>query len=273
MGLGTSEVSRRETIGAHPHAKPAIVSEVLWRALALLAALVIPLVLMIDALARSLPGPWLAAAIAFGCALPIAFRFAEHRSQALLGAALAGFAGLLAPEVPNLIRATRELESMPVHDLREGPIVAEPGEWIVVRGYLRNEWTLDEYRVAEGERPDQNAPAKAVVVPLLGTEDELVDASEGIVLVARVDPELAKAGGLQTLRGKLVEVAPEIVEALFVMQDGTTGKGRARMLDSFDLPTKSQAWTQAGLLIAAMLLGAGLLVTSVPSVTTRPSPS
>jgi hypothetical protein len=242
---------------------------VLWRALALLAALVIPLVLMLDAVA--LPSPWIGAALACGCALPIAFRFVEHRSQALLGAALAGFAGLLAPEVPELIRATRDLESMPVHDLREGPIAAEPGEWVVVRGYLRNEWTLDEYRVAEGERPDQNVAAKAVIVPLLGTEGEQVDASAGIVLVARVGPELAQTGGLQTLRGKLVEVAPEIVEALFVLQDGATDLDRARMLDTFDVPSKGQAWTKAGLMIAAMLLGLGLLVTS--PTTTRPATS
>src|SRR5262245_8379902 len=139
-----------------------MVSPVLWRALALLAAIVIPLVLMLDAVV--LPSPWVGATIACACALPIAFRFAEQRSQALLGAALAGFAGLLAPDVPDLIRATREL---PVHDLRDGPITAETGEWIVVRGYLRNEWMLDEYRVAEGERPDRNTPAPAIVVPLL----------------------------------------------------------------------------------------------------------
>jgi hypothetical protein len=232
---------------------------VLWRALALLAAIVIPLVLLLDPVA--LPSPWIGAALAFACALPLAFRFAEHRSQAVLGAALAGFAGLLAPELPDLVRATREL---PVHDLREGPIAAQTGEWIAVRGYLRNEWTLDEYRVAQGERPDQNERAAAVVVPLLGSEGEQVDASQGIVLVARVDPELARTGGLQTLHGKLVEVAPEIVEALFVLQGGTTGLDRARMLDTLDRPTESEAWTRAGLLIAAMFLALGLLVTCVP---------
>lgn len=244
----------------------------LWRALALLAAIVIPLVFMLDALARLIPSPWVGAAIACACALPIALRFAEHRSQALLGAALAGFAAMISPDVPGLFRGSAELESMPVHDLREGPIVAEPGEWIVVRGYLRNEWTLDEYRVAQGERPDQNEAAKAVLVPLLGTEGEQVDASVGVVLIARVSPELAEQGGLHTLRGKLVEVAPEIIENLFVMQGGSPGQGRARMLDALDRPSKSQAWTQAGLLIAAALLGAGLLVTSVTRTrTTQPA--
>ncbi len=243
----------------------------LWRVLALFAALVVPLVLMLDAVARLLPSPWVGAALAAGLALPLAFRFAEHRSQALLGAALAGFAGLLSPDVPRLIRATNELESMAVLDLREGPIAAATGEWVVVRGYLRNEWTLDEYRVADGERPDQNAPAKAVLVPLLGTEGEQVDASAGLVLIARVSPELAEAGGLQTLRGKLVEVAPDIVETLFTLPEGTTGRGRAQMLDSFDLPTKSEAWTQFGLLVAAALLGLGLLVTSVSPSSRPPS--
>jgi hypothetical protein len=236
---------------------------VLWRALALFAALVIPLVLMLDVVARALPSPWVGAALAFACGLPLAKRFAEQRSQALLGAALAGFAGLLAPEVPDLFRATRGVEGVAVHDLREGPLVAETGEWVSVQGYLRNEWTLDEYRVAEGERPDQNAPAKAVIVPLLGTEGEQVDASAGGVLVARVGPELAESGGLQVLRGRLVEVAPEIVETLFTMPEGATGKGRARMLDTFDLPTKSGAWTQIGLMVAAALLGAALLVICV----------
>ena len=233
-----------------------------WRALAVFAALVIPGVLMIDVIARALPGAWLGAALAGGCALPIVFRFVEHRSQALLGAALAGFAGLISPEVPSMFRATGELDRMEVHDLREVPIDAEPGEWIVVRGYLRNEWTLDEYRVNRGQRPDQNAPAKAVLVPLLGTQGEQVDAGAGLVLVARVSPELAERGGLQTLRGKLVEVAPALVESLFTTQDGTSVEGRARMLDTFDLPTKSEAWTQLGLLLAAGLLAAGLLVTS-----------
>lgn len=240
---------------------------VLWRALALLAALVLPLLLMLAPLARALPEPWVGAALAFACALPIAWRFVEQRVQALLGAALAGLAALLAPQLPPVLRATASLDELPLHDLREAPLDAAAGEWVSVRGYLRNEWTLDEYRVAKGERPDQNSQAPAVIVPLLGTEAEQVDASTGIVLVARVTPELAARGGLHTLRGHVVEVSPQIVETLFLLPEGVDARGRARMLDTFDLPTPSEAYTQLGLLVAALLLGSGLLVTAVPSGT------
>jgi hypothetical protein len=103
-----------------------------------------------------------------------------------------------------------------------------------------------------------------VIVPLLGTEAEQVDASTGLVLVARVPPELAERGGLHTLRGHVVEVSPQIVEALFVLPEGVDARGRARMLDTFDLPTPSEAYTQLGLLIAALVLGSLLLVGATP---------
>ncbi|HLT36080.1 MAG TPA: hypothetical protein VK034_07335, partial [Enhygromyxa sp.] len=63
------------------------------RAFATLAAIVVPLLLTLDAIARLLPDvAWLGPAIAAACALPVVYAARLARGQALLGAALATMA-------------------------------------------------------------------------------------------------------------------------------------------------------------------------------------
>ncbi len=240
---------------------------VLWRALALLAALVVPILLMLEPIAAALPSAWIGATIALGCALPIVLRANDQRTQALLGAALAGVAALVGPELPGLWRARAGIDSLPVHDLRAAPLPTEASDYAAVQGYLRTEWVLDEYRVEKGTRPDQNERANAVLVPLLGTEGEAIDATAGVIVIARVTPELAERGGLVTVRGKLGPVAPGVIEALFAVQGQVAGEVPARMLDSFELPTPGQVWTRVAVFVVAMLLALALLGTAVPRET------
>lgn len=249
----------------------------LLRGFAVLAAIAVPLVLTIDAVTRVLPDlPWLGPALAAAFALPIVFAARFARGQAAIGAGVAAMAAAASAEVPELLAITGDEQALVIHDLREGPLPATREGYVAVRGFLRSDWQVDEYRVAAGERPDQNQAAKAVLVPLLGTNAERieVEADEmGRVLVARVTPTQVEAGPLVTLRGRLGPVAPDIVDSLFAIQIDAKGRAsetmvrpEAVMLDTFDMPTRSQAITRAGLAIGASVLALLLLLLALPRV-------
>src|SRR5690606_33997946 len=149
----------------------ATLDPVIPRAFATLAAIVVPLLLTLDAIARLLPDvAWLGPAIAAACALPVVYAARLARGQALLGAALATMAAATSAELSEQLAITSDDEQeLAVHDLRDGPLPAGRDGYVVVRGFLRGDWQVDEYRVAHGQRPDQNEQAEAVLVPLLGT--------------------------------------------------------------------------------------------------------
>ncbi|GEM_PF-2471441 len=245
----------------------------LLRAFALLAALAIPLLWSVDAVTGALGGTlamWGGPILAALCTLPILYTATEHRGQAVLGAALAAMATGMSPEVPELLRVTGDEAGLSVHDLREAPLALDAGtegDYVALRGYLRQEWVVDEYAVASGQRPDQNERAQAVLLPLLGTQDATVADRGGVLVVARVDPERLELPDLQVLRGRLAPVSPEIGEALFAVQGGErVGQVTAPviMLDTFDLPTRGQALTRMALAVGAALLALVLLLTAIP---------
>lgn len=248
------------------------------RALAILAALAVPLLMTIDPVTAPLSGMlWIGSVIAAACAVPIIVVAKEHRGQAILGAALAAMAAGLSPDVPELLALTGDEDSMPVQDLRVSPLPrsrAHSRDYVAVRGYVRREWMVDEYGVAEGERPDQNEAARAVLLPLLGTRDDAVVDRGGVVVVARVSPERVEQGDLQTLTGRLGPVSDEIRDALFMVQGGEAGDADVPvvMLDTLDVPTRGQAWTRTGLAIGAALLALVVLLTALPSRTEREAP-
>ncbi len=203
------------------------------------------------------------------------FAARDAHGQALVGLGLAAMAASASPDLPEMLAITGDPESLPVHDLREGPLPASAEGYVGVRGFLRADWQVDEYRVAEGERPDQNERAEAVLVPLLGTSAEIIEVAGGQlerVIVARVSPDKLGVGSLVTLRGRLGPVRPEIVDSLFAVQVDQNGQASATavrpeavMLDTLDVPTRGQAITRLCLAIGASVLSLVLLLLSLPS--------
>lgn len=242
----------------------------LLRALILAAALAIPLLMSVEAI-TGLIGEgaiWVGPVLVALCGVPVVY-VAAHRGQAVVGVSLAAMAAATSLEVPELLRETGDPEAMAVHDLRARPLPAaeaQVGRVVQLQGYLRDEWVVDEYRVADGERPDQNRRAEAVLLPLLGTQAETVSAEQGLLVVARVRPELLEGPKLQTLRGRLGEVPPEIADSLFAVQGGDPAQLRRPptvLLDTFELPTRAQALTRAALALGAALLGLILMLTAL----------
>lgn len=246
---------------------------VLLRVLAVLAAIVIPLLLMIEAVSQLHPIMfWVGPLAAIACTLPILYAAVRARGQAVLGAALVAMAAAATPELPELLRITADDDVLPVHDLRDGPLPSSADGLVAVRGYLREEWVVDEYHPGAGKRPDQNLEPTAVLLPLLGTTDmELRGETLGRVIVARVSPKQLQGPAIVTLRGRLGPVGDEIVDSLFIVQidqrarvPGMSVRPESVLLDTFDMPTRAEALTRTGLAAGAALLGLLLLWFALP---------
>lgn len=243
----------------------------LLRALALLATLVIPLLLAVEAVAQVHAAMfWIGPLAAVGCTLPILLA-TKDRAQVLVAAALAAMAAASTPGLPELLRITGDESGLPVHDLREGPLPSDASGYVAVRGYLRDAYVVDEYHPAAGQRPNENLTPDAVLLPLLGTnETEIEGETLGRVVVARVKPERVEAP-IVTLRGKLGPVNQEIVASLFVVQVlGQPAPGTAMpqieavLLDTLDVPSRGQALTRLGLAVGAGVLALVLLWLALP---------
>jgi hypothetical protein len=243
---------------------------VLLRALAVLATVLIPLLLAVEAVSQLHASMfWIGPVAAVVCTLPILLKSSD-RAQVLVGAALAAMAAATTPRLPELLRITGDEQSLPVHDLREGPLPREASGYVAVRGYLRDEYVVDEYHPAQGQRPNENLTPDAVLLPLLGTNATDLHAEQlGRVVVARVKPERV-AAPIVTLRGKLGPVNQEIVDSLFVVQvqGQTAGMAPPRIeavqLDTLDVPTRPQALTRLGLAVGAAVLALVLLWLALP---------
>lgn len=241
----------------------------LLRALAVLAALAIPLLASVTAIAQLPFMEWIAPLAAVACTLPIVHAARDARVQIVVAAGLAAMATAMSPEVPELLAVTGDIEAMSVHDLREAPLPPWQDGYVAVRGYLLSDWVVDEYRPEQGQRPDQDQTPRAVLLPLLGTDAQALDAATiGRVVVARVRPDRLDGPQVVTLRGHLGPVDAEIVESLFVVQGLGGGPAsttpEAVLLDTLDLPTRSQALTRAALVGGAALLSLILLMFAIP---------
>jgi hypothetical protein len=228
---------------------------VILRGLAVLATLVIPALGLL--VGDALPG-WALPSIAAAVASPLIIA----RPKALLSLAIvAGLAALSAATVLDagaLMRITADPDDWPAYDLTQEALPDEAEGYVSVRGHLRDEWTLDEYRVEEGGRPNQNEDAAAELVPLLGT-DEMLVAPEGRIIIARVAKDPGRAKGLTALRGKL-EPLPEGILTSLVHFGPEVDKASVEgvMLDATRVPTRQQAWTQAAIALVASLLALAL---------------
>lgn len=221
----------------------------------MLATLVVPALGLL--LGEQLPA-WALPSIAAAVASPLLIA----RPKALLSLAIvAGLSALSAATVVKaaaLMQVTADPDGWPRHDLTQAPLPDDAEGFVEIRGHLRDAWTLDEYRVETGGRPDQNAEAPAELVPLLGTDDEILT-PDGRVVIARVMKGPGRPHGLASVRGQLQPLPDGILDSLVQLDPAVEQAGvRGVMLDTTRVPTRQQAWTQAAIALVASLLALAL---------------
>lgn len=186
------------------------------------------------------PGLALVGGLAFAMARPHA------RSLVLLGSMLAVVAGLIAPQLSSAAREPIVLDlrtDQPTLGLR-GPVV--------VTGFFRAESTMVEFAVPEGALPQQDGPAEALLVPLLGVEQEAAPLGD-VVLIARVRPGREQAKGVQTIEGLARPLEPQLL-ATFLQASGVTAPPELEgVLVDAAQPPRAPASLHAALLMLAIL--------------------
>lgn len=226
------------------------------RVLAVLACVVLPAAAL---LVRDGVPPFILPALAAGLALPILFARRKSAFAVLIAAGLAALSASTTGEAGHLVGVTNDLDAWPRHDLTEGPLPDSADGFLVIRGHYRTEWTLDEYRTRGGERPDQNQDAAAVLVPLLGSVDNVV-APEGRIVIARVLDAKNLPRGATEVRGQLQPLADGILSSLVTFDAAlSTDQVEGVLLDTTKVPTRQQAITQAAIAFIASLIALALL--------------
>lgn len=239
-------------------------------ALALVAAVAFPCLAaaltMMEGLGGGMALQWSAAIAAGAFTAVVGWRIrAEGRalswSSLLLGGALAAVASWASPDAARGIGQLRSPDAIPTYDLLKAPLPVGAQGLVRVRGYLRDEMVLDEYRVAEGDRPDQNQAAPAKLIPLLSTPaDEVVRLQpDQRVVVARVGGDTQIGPGPQTVEGVLRSLPSGTFEVLFATTDPAAGASGI-MLDSHERPTPETVWTHVALVLGAAVLAVFLLI-------------
>jgi hypothetical protein len=206
---------------------------------------------LLGVLLRELPwGVWLGAGLAVVGGIAFTIVRPRARSLVLLGTLLAVVAGLAAPQLPVVaLEPTRvDLRTQEVPPGLRGPVE--------VIGFFRDEQSLAEYAVAEGALPQQDAPAQALLVPLLGVEEGPVPLREA-VLVVRTRPGPEQAPGVQTVHGHARALEPELLAA-FVQASGVAAPaGLVGVV--VDAVAEPQTGAQAPAWLRGALLGLALL--------------
>lgn len=193
--------------------------------------------------------PWLGVGLAGLAALALSVARPAARSLVLLGTALSAIAALSAPRA----LPTDAAAPATTVDLREHPAPAELSGPAEVTGFFRREWMLAEYAVAPGDLPRQDETAAAQLVPFLGVEEGPIPL-RGTVLVARVRPGDERAAGVQTLRGQLRPLEPELL-GTFVQASGLEVPPgvQGRLLDTLARPTPESPWLRGALASLALI--------------------
>lgn len=177
------------------------------------AIVVVLLSVVLGVVLRALPwGAWIGAGVALAGGMVLAAARPRARGLVLLGTLLALLAALAAPRLPLALGEPAQVDLR-----REDAPVGLRGP-VRVTGFFRKEWTMAEFAVAPGALPQQDGPAEAVLVPLLGVEDGPAPL-RGAVIVARVRPGREQASGPQTLEGRARALEPELLSA-FVQASG-----------------------------------------------------
>jgi len=204
---------------------------------------------------------WIPPAIAVVLALPVLVLRKRAASLIVLGVGMAALAGVLTQQSRDLFHAIQEdgESPWPLFDLTAAPFPDNAPDFVEVRGFFRDEWTLDEYGTPRGERPDLNTPARAILVPFVGSKEQTIEL-KGRIVIARVPTGTEKEEGLQTIRGKIEPVHPDILAAL-VQLDASVPKGAARgvILDTLHVPDPHDPWTRSGLAVLCTIIALGCM--------------
>jgi hypothetical protein len=204
---------------------------------------------------------WIPPVVAVVLGLPLLALRRRAASMIILGVGMAALAGVLTLQARDLFAALQHDGGSggPIHDLTQAPFPHSTRDFVQVRGYFRDEWTLDEYGTPQGERPDLNTPARAILVPFIGSQDQTVQ-FQGRIVIARVPAGKEKAEGLQTIRGKLEPVQPELLATL-VQLDASVPEGAARgvLIDTLHVPDPHGSWIRGGLAILCTIIALACL--------------
>jgi hypothetical protein len=228
-----------------------------------LLALVAGLAPALAALAPVSPSArmWVVVGLGMGLGIVVQAILRQRFGAVLLGSVLATSAGLLSLEAHRRVAETAALEAAPIVDLTTGAMPRPAPAAVTVRGYFRNGWQLDEYAVEDGARPDQSQAAKAVLVPFVGTTDDVI-ALDGPVVLARVEPARAKMTGLQTIEGTTTPADAELLGVL-VQVAGVDDPAHVEgvIVDTLSRPPRKRPWVQ--LFLATLGAIAAVVVYSV----------
>ena len=199
--------------------------------------------------------PW---PVAVAAGIPAVAILAWQRKQIVLFAiaftlaAVAGYTGGQARALANVVD-----DAWPTIDLTAGPLPDNPPTYVAVTGYFRDQLRLSEYgNVAEGDLPDQTSRADAVLIPFVGSEDDVV-ALDGAIVVARVAAGPAPAGR-QTLQGKLGPLQPGVLGTLVRFTDDASG-ARGVLLDTLDRPRPKDRFIQLAIAALSAVIAFGCL--------------
>jgi hypothetical protein len=239
-------------------------SAVAVRLLALLVAATPPVLGLLGVGAKE--HAWIPAVAAVALALPVLVLRKRAASLIVLGVGMAALASVLTLQSRDLFATTQGEDDWPTHDLTQAPFPDSTSSFVRVRGFFRDEWTLDEYGTPHGERPDLNTPARAVLVPFVGSLDPTLKL-EGRIVIARVPSGKQKTEGVLTIRGKLEPAHPDILATL-VQLDPTAPADAARgvVLDTLHVPDPQDRWTRSGLAILCTIIALGCMwVAGAPS--------
>ncbi len=150
------------------------------------------------------------------CAAALLWQQPSRYIEWLLGCGFAVVATLMLPTAIASLTQPLAPEEWPLHDLTKEALPDHASGYVRVRGYLRTDWTLAEYSEGRSQRPDQNAQASYVLMPLLASDRDVL-AANGRVVVVRLAPTHAQGAGIGTIAGQLRPIERELVAALFTV--------------------------------------------------------
>lgn len=195
----------------------------------------------------------LAVSLALAASGLVVVAVSRARGLAFTGVLMATLAALVAPGARELLPLTGLGTPIPSVDLEHDAFPDPAPQFVEVRGWFRNRWMLDEYAVADDERPNQSSAAAAVLIPFVGTTEDVV-ALRGAVVVARVSANQPSTGGATTIRGRVSPLPDELLSALVAVVRPQTPDGQMPaavsgvIVDTLAVHSEGEAWTRLALL-------------------------
>jgi hypothetical protein len=181
-------------------------------------------------------------------------------TSAILGGLMLAVATHQAPMTTSLMEAPGDVATWPQHDLTKAPLPDDAKGYVRLEGFLRPTMQLREFQVPQGDRPNQNEVAHAVLMPLVGTSAGVIKI-EGRTVIARVPEKLRRGPERVQLAGALVAPPLGVTEVLIKLgHEGEEQKQvRAIMLDTTRTGYDEQPWVTAIIVGLTLLFATGQL--------------